>query len=204
MTLRGHWPPALGWWVARLLLSTAAALALVHGQGRNIVAAALPALGAATQWVASDFEISPLRFMNDRNNLAVGAMARLSRSIVLGDRAYVPDGAVMGVGVTVGTVLQPLLVAVVLLFTWPARPLELAGRLLLAAPLLAVVLLLDTPFSLAAWLWFAQLQQHDPGAFSLLVQWNVFLNGGGRLLLGLLAAALAIVLAASAAQRLRR
>ena len=40
-----------------------------------------------------------------------------------------------------------------------------------------------------------------PGRASPLVWWNVFLNGGGRLALGLIAAALAIALAQRAAAR---
>ena len=66
--------------------------------------------------------------------------------------------------------------------------------LIVAVVLSAAVLLLDTPFSLAAWLWHTQLRQYEPERFSALVSWNLFLNGGGRLALGLVASALAIAL----------
>ena len=105
------------------------------------------------------------------------------------------------VGTTVGTVLQPVLVALVLLLAWPARWGEMALRLAIASVLLSVVLLADTPFSLAAWLWHAQIKLYEPGRGSPLVWWNVFLNGGGRLALGLIAATLAIALAQRATAR---
>ena len=115
-----------------------------------------------------------------------------------------PDGQqVVVASTTVGTVMQPLLVLAVLVLAWPARPLEFALRLALAAAAGVVVLLLDTPFSLAAWLWDAQLKMYEPGRSSALVWWNVFLNGGGRLALGLVAAALAIALAQRWAARPR-
>jgi hypothetical protein len=64
--------------------------------------------------------------------------------------------------------------------------------------------LLDTPFSMAAWLWEIQLRAHEPDRASPLVWWNIFLNGGGRLALGLLAGASSVVLARAVADRLAR
>jgi hypothetical protein len=59
-------------------------------------------------------------------------------------------------------------------------------------PAAALALLLDTPVSFAARLWDTQLRalqiQHD----SPLIWWNTFLNGGGRLVIGLIAGALSV------------
>jgi len=152
--------------------------------------------------VADDFKIVRFELVEERKNASIGALAVLERSLFLGGQAIVPDGTqVMMVGTTVGTVLQPVLVALVLLLAWPARWGEMALRLTIASVLLSVVLLADTPFSLAAWLWHAQIKLYEPGRASPLVWWNVFLNGGGRLALGLIAAALAIALAQRAAAR---
>jgi hypothetical protein len=182
--------------VLRSLAATALALAASHYLARDAVAPLLPGLAKLLAWVADDFEIVRFEFFTDRGQLTIGALARVDHTLFLGGRAIVPDGHQIGVvGTTVGTVLQPLLVAFVLVLAWPARWLELVLRLPVAALLLAVVMLIDTPFSLAAWLWDAQLRQYEPGRASPLIWWNTFLNGGGRLALGLVAGALAIVLA---------
>jgi hypothetical protein len=57
---------------------------------------------------------------------------------------------------------------------------------------------------MAAWLWFAHLQRYAPDERSALVWWNIFLNGGGRLVLGLASAVLAIALARRWAARASR
>jgi hypothetical protein len=186
-------------WVLRLTLATAMALAAAHYHARTAVDWMLVPLAHTLAWVASDFRVLEFGFASDRDNQALGAVARLDHTVVIGETAIVPDGSPMVVGANVGTVLQPLLVASVLVLAWPGGFAEVLLRMVLVLPLLAGVVLLDTPFSMAAWLWFALLQTHDPGRFSALVWWNTFLNGGGRLALGLMAAAFAILAAASIA-----
>lgn len=182
--------------VLRTSVATVLALTAAHYLARDALAPLLPVLAKALAWVADDFEIVRLEFSTDRGQLTIGALARVEHTLFLGGRAIVPDGHQIGVaGTTVGTVLQPLLVAFVLVVARPARWRELALRWTFAALLLVVVMLVDTPFALAALLWDAQLRQYEPGRASPLVWWNVFLNGGGRLALGLVAGALAIVLA---------
>lgn len=182
--------------VLRVLLATALVMALAHVGARDAARLMLPMLREALAVVADDFSIKRFELTEERANTAIGALAVQERTLFLGGQAIVPDGQqVVVASTTVGTVMQPLLVLAVLVLAWPARPLEFALRLALAAAAGLVVLLLDTPFSLAAWLWDAQLKMYEPGRSSPLVWWNVFLNGGGRLALGLVAAALAIALA---------
>ncbi len=188
--------------VWRVALATLVVLGAAHLFARDTAKLLLPMLSPALAFVADDFKIVRFELMEERKNVSIGALAVLDRSLFLGGQAIVPDGSqVMMVGTTVGTVLQPLLVALVLVLAWPARWGEMALRLVMASALLSVVLLVDTPFSLAAWLWDAQIKLYEPGRASPLVWWNTFLNGGGRLALGLIAAALAIVLAHSATAR---
>ncbi|GAB4556533.1 MAG: hypothetical protein IV105_01725 [Rhizobacter sp.] len=182
--------------VWRVVLATLLVLGAAHLYARDAVKLMLPLLSPALAWVADDFEIVRFELVEERKNVSVGAVAVLDRSLFLGGQAIVPDGSqVMMVGATVGTVLQPLLVALVLVLAWPARLREMALRIAFASVLLGLVLLIDTPLSLAAWLWDAQIKLYEPGRSSPLVWWNTFLNGGGRLALGLIAAALAIALA---------
>ena len=188
--------------VWRVALATVVVLGAAHLYARDAVKLMLPVLSPALALVADDFRIVRFELVEERKNASLGALAVLERSLFLGGQAIVPDGTqVMMVGATVGTVMQPLLVALVLVLAWPARWREMALRLAIVGLLLAVVLLVDTPFSLAAWLWDAQIKLYEPGRASPLVWWNTFLNGGGRLALGLIAATLSIVLAQRATAR---
>jgi hypothetical protein len=179
-------------WVIRLLLATALVLAGAHYQARTVVDGMLWPLAHTLAWFAPDFQIVQFGFATDRDNHSLAAIARLKRTVVMGETAVVPDDSPMVVGANVGTVLQPVLVALVLALAWPGSVAEILLRLVLLVPPLAIVLLVDTPASMAGWLWFSLQQIHDPGRFSPLVWWNTFLNGGGRLVLGLIAAAGAI------------
>ena len=184
---------AIAW---RLVLATAAVLVAANFYSRDVAKGLLPLLSPALSFAAGDFKILRFELVEERKNASLGALAVLDRSLFLGGRAIVPDGSqMMVVATTIGTVLQPLLVAAVLVLAWPASWSEMAWRLLFACALLVAVLLADTPLSLAAWLWDAQLRLHEPGRASPLVWWNIFLNGGGRLALGLTAGVLAIALA---------
>ncbi len=187
------------WLLARLALASAVLLAAAHFHGRTAVALLLPALEATLRWAADDFEILRMAFVTERGSLNLAVMARLDHVLVLGGRVIVPDAtqSFIVASTTVGTVLLPLLAALALALAWPARPLEMLVRLAVVCLLSTAVLMVDTPFSLAAWLWHTQLRQYEPERFSALISWNLFLNGGGRLALGLVAGALAIALAST-------
>lgn len=187
------------------MLTSVALLWVAHWYSRDAVALLMPALSKALSFVADDFKILRFEFVEERGNAAIAALATLDHVLVLGGRAIVPNGtSVMAVTTTVGTVLQPVLVALVLVLARPVRWFEAVLRIVFVAPLIALVVLLDTPFSMAAWLWEIQLRAYEPGRASPLVWWNIFLNGGGRLALGLLAGASSVVLAQSVAGRLAR
>lgn len=192
-------PQRSAWWwlTVRVLLAAMLALVLLRQHATDVVAVLRPALRWGLEQAAPDFQVLRFEFSVDRGQTVLSALVRQQRTIFLGGRAVVPEAhSISGTGANVGTVLQPLMVALVLLLAWPARRWqEWPLRLLLATPLLALVLMLDTPLSMAAWLWFAQVQQHEPGASSPLLWWNTFLGAGGRLVLGLVAAAGALALA---------
>lgn len=197
MTTAPRHPASSAWHLAlRLALATALVLTAAYFFSRDAVRLVMPMLSSALSAVASDYQILRFDFVDDRHNASIGAIARLEHTLVLGGSAIVPDAqSVTGVGATIGTVLQPMCVALVLVLAWPAHWREMLLRLLIIAPLLTAVLLVDTPLSMAAWLWDVQLRMHEPDRASPLVWWNVFLNGGGRLALGLIAGTLSIALA---------
>lgn len=180
----------------RLGLVTALMLTVAHFCSRQMVTLMLPTLTAALKLVAEDFEIIQVEVVDERNQASVAAVALLGRTVVLGGRAVVPDGrSVMAVSTTIGTVLQPIWVAWVMALAWPSRMAELALRIVIVSAMVVPVVLLDTPLSLAAWLWDVMVRLHEPGRASPLLWWNVFLNGGGRLVLGLIAGFVSIALA---------
>lgn len=180
----------------RLGLVTALMLTVAHFCSRQTVTLMLPTLTAALKLVAQDFEIIQVEVVDERNQASVAAVALLGRTVVLGGRAVVPDGrSVMAVSTTIGTVLQPIWVAWVMALAWPSRMAELALRIVIVSAMVVPVVLLDTPLSLAAWLWDVMVRLHEPGRASPLLWWNVFLNGGGRLVLGLIAGFVSIALA---------
>ncbi len=176
----------------RLLLACALLLAAAHGYGRALVEALMPALGAALRWLADDFRLLSLALVQEGPDTALEARAMLEHTLVLGGRAIVPNGHTgFAVTTTLGTVLQPVLAALVLAMAWPARPLEWLVRLVLTALLLVPVVLVDAPAYLAASLWQMQVRAFEPERVSPLLWWMDFLVGGGRLALGLVAGAIA-------------
>ena len=190
---RGASAASLIW---RLALATAVVLLAAHLWSHDLLVQLKPVLSWALETVAGDFAVLQFDFAKDRGADSLVALAQLKRTLMFGSTAVVPDGvSVMAVGSATGNVLQPVLVALVLMLAWPAHPLEMAMRLAIGTVLQAGVLLINTPLSMAAWLWFAQLQRHAPDQWSALVWWNIFLNGGGRLVLGLISAVLAIAIA---------
>jgi len=165
----------------------------------------LPLQRAALAWVASDFRLLGLEIVREGPDTALQATAMLDHVIVLGERAVVPDQR-RGFIVTtaIGTVLQPLALALGLALAWPAGVREMALRLAICAVLLLPLLLADAPLYLAGSLWEMQLRAARSAESSLLVGWMHFLAGGGRLALGLAAGAASIGLAAPRALSGRR
>jgi hypothetical protein len=194
------------WQIAlRVLLATALVIAVAKMASRDIVAFVLPGLTASLVWVAEDFEVKGVEFVKDRNDAALATRAMLKRTVFLGGRAVVPDGeAEIYSSTTLGLVLQGAFVALVLVLAWPAGLVEWLVRLAIATALIALLMFIDAPLTLAAGLWKSMLMVFEPGRTSVLVAWRTFLNGGGRLALGLVAGAIAIALARGLMERIER
>jgi hypothetical protein len=195
MTLRWPHPVEL---LLRALLATAVLVWLAQAAAAELVSGLRPLLGWALDHLAADFRVLSLDFVDDRGNRALTALAQLDHVLQVGGRVIVPDGvSSLRVSSTVGIILQPLWVGAALLLAWPAISwVEALSRLMVAPPLLLLALLLDTPLAFSVRMWHTVLQAHDVPHDSPLLWWNTWLNGGGRLALGLVAGALALVLAA--------
>lgn len=179
----------------RLLVCSIAVLFIVSSVSRDAVNALLPAFALILELVADDFKVLRFGFVNERGNESLVLMALLKQTLFFDTKLVLPDGRTMLMaGVTLGTVLLPLQVVLAASLAWPGSWRELLLRLGVALVLVAGVLLVDTPLTLAAWLWDGQLRAHAPDQRSFLVWWSTFLTGGGRLSLSIAAAATAIVL----------
>jgi hypothetical protein len=194
------------WQIAlRVLVATVLVIAVAKMASRDIVAWVLPGLTACLAWVAEDFEVKSVEFVKDRNDAALAARAMLKRTVFLGGHAVVPDGeAEIYTSTTLGLVLQGAFVALVLVLAWPAGLVEWLVRLAIATSLIAMLMFIDAPLTLAAGMWKSMLVVFEPGRSSVLIAWRTFLNGGGRLALGLVAGAIAIALARVVMERIDR
>jgi hypothetical protein len=156
----------------------------------------LPAIPATMDWLASDFRIEAVSVFTDHGSARVGILAVLSRSLVEAGRAVIAgETTPILLTVTVGGVLQPVWMALIAAAAWPGRAAEFALRLPLVLPAAALPMLLDTPVSFATRLWDTQLSTLHIPHHSPLIWWVAFLEGGGRLVLGLVAGAVAVAAA---------
>ena len=106
--------------------------------------------------------------------------------------AGIPAGYAQ-VDCTLGGVLEYSCVLLILALGWPARRArELAVRLVLCAPLLLLLVLLDVPSTVIAELWNSFEQDANVHLVSNWMIWSRFLMGGGGFALALAFAAAAL------------
>lgn len=171
----------------RLGLGMAAALWLAHQYGTLVAEASLPLIGWTFSWMDDHFRLIGVDIAAEGADTAIRLRASLARPLVLGGQVLIPNPAGWArVTTTVGTLLQPFVILFGLLPAWPAKGLGDWGLRLFLLPFVALVLLLvNVPPTLLGYLWDMHVRDFEPGRFSPLLIWLNFLNGGGRLVLGL-------------------
>ncbi len=189
----GPTPPELA---LRLLLATMLALTLARGFGREATQALLPLIGHTLTWLDDHYRILALTVGSEAADSVIRLRATLSRPLVVGGHLVLPDPRGWAeVTTPMGRLLQPPSILLALALAWPAsRWQEWPMRLLLAAPFALTAMLLDTPFIIWAGLWDLHAHVYETGRFSPLLAWARLLDGGGRLLLGLLGGVAVILL----------
>lgn len=200
-------PPALDWnlkqTMARLALGAALLLPLGVAFGERWVVAWLPVYRIVIGQVAAEFRIQSLVLDREGADRVLRLRVSLRPVLLLGGKLTYPDprGSANASTLVAHAVQGPLL-AMLTALAWPARRrTEIAWRLLPLAPLVALLVLCDLPCVLAAELWEILIAHLAPDTFSPLVAWRNFLQGGGRLALGLAAGAASVALAARIARR---
>jgi hypothetical protein len=190
------WPKPLEL-ALRLLLVLLLVLTLGQRYGRDVAEALLPLIGHSLAWLDDHYRIIDLTLGTEGADSVIRLRVTLARPLVVGGHLTLPDARGWGqVTTPVGNLLQAPLILFGLVLAWPARSWrEWPLRLLLVAPVALVLVLLNTPFALWGHLWDLHAHLYEPGRFSPLLAWTRLLDGGGRLMLGLLGAVAIVALA---------
>ena len=157
------------------------------------------------QWeisvIQDSFRVTDLRVDQQGPDHVVRLEVALAKPVFVGSRYIMPDERGRANATTlVGNVMQSLVTLLTVLLVWPtgqnARPAQVyLLRLGIASPLVLFVLLTDTPLVLLDSIWGIILQHLTFGGFSPLDAWCKFLQGGGRIALGLASGTASVLIA---------
>lgn len=190
----------------RLLLAGGVLTALAVIYQDAIVNALLPVFRAWLLIVDDTFLTVDLSLVRENGETVVRRLAGLSDHLLYRNAPIRPILELqLKNSAAAGIVLQPLVLGFALLAAWPWKQnVELACRIMAAAFLFPLVVLLDVPMMLYGFGWNELLKAFDPERFSLLVSWADSMNAGGRFALTIVATAICIGLGQSGAKRLHR
>jgi hypothetical protein len=180
-------PPEL---ILRLALGFGLALWFAHRYGRELAEVLLPVIAATFSWLDDHYRLISLSIDTEGPDTVFRLRANLARPLVVGDQLFQPHPLGWAeVTTSIGIMLEPVIVLIGLLPVWPVRHgWEWLFRLMLGIPMAGLLILVNIPFTLWAFLWNLHVQSFDPEMFSPLLIWVRFLGDGGRALLGLLGA----------------
>lgn len=190
--------------ILRLIGSVSLGLWLAKSHGRALAESTLPLLSWVLSVLDDHFQRLALDVVQQGPDSVFRWRVALVRPLLVGGQIAMPHPeSLVQVTTTVGTFLQPLLALMVATFTWPASSLrEWLMRMGLMIFMALSACVVNTPLTLWAYVWDIYLRQTNSSQFSTLLVWLSFLNGGGRILIGLMGAALAISLAEKLNHRL--
>lgn len=186
--------------VARLLVGAVLSVYLVIACGPTLADAFLPVLRWALVHLDTEDRVIALTIGDQGvvsgNDRVYRLVVAPEKAVYIGERIQFPQaGGGAAVSVLVAYLWQPLVIALPLALAWPAsRRIEWPVRMGVLASLLAGLALIDLPFTLWAQIWKIYIDALAPGMLSALLVWSSFLQGGGRLLLGLVMASTSVYL----------
>ncbi len=176
-----------------MVAASALVFALKWAIGSAVVQALTPAFRAVYSGIDADVRVIDMRVVRKGAGEALSMRVDLAREIRINGYVLQPLGRQLGAGgwyevtLTVGGVLQSALMTLVVVLAWPAASMRaMALRIALAMPLCLGVVLLNTPMALSANLWRPFLDELGPNTLTPLVAWDRLMEGGGRLLIGVL------------------
>jgi len=183
-------PTVLKAFAWRFALCLALVLAATLRWGHALAEALLPFIAAEINALDNTYRIVSLDVVQRGGEELIRIVVTLARCVVLPDGAHCADPRAQAQASTLlgHLTLPPTLAAAAVLAWPPASWREVVWRLLLLPMGLALLLALDVPMVLWASLWQLHVDAFAPGLFSPLLLWLDFVQGGGRMALGLVCA----------------
>lgn len=192
-------------WFVRLVLATVGAIAAIRWIGYGMVEGLLPLLSWIIGGLDEHYRVLTIGLASQADDTVVLLKVSLAKPLTIGGHTLYPHplGAAQ-VTTLLGNVLQPLVLAVIVIGAWPCKAFtEWLLRMAIVVPLAFILIMLDIPFVLLGELRAVLIDAYAPWSFSGLVAWKSFLQGGGRLALGLACGALSVLTADYIARVLR-
>jgi hypothetical protein len=180
--------------LGRLLLAAAVLIPLAALVGPTVQRWLLPATSVVFETIAPDLQVRSLQLSTVNGEQRLAIVVTLARTTVIGERVLMPDPRGEAAAFTpAGQAWTAPLVLALALAAWPARS-RAAALWRLAAGLPAALLLVasDPALMLAATIWQLMIDNVAPGTPVLLASMAAVMLGGGRIVLGLAAAAAVI------------
>lgn len=174
----------------RLVLAAALILPISIFCADAIAQMLMPFYRAMFELLGGDYRILFFGLTGHGVNSVIRVDVSLAHTIVAGGHVMWADPRGMAhVSTLAVQAMQPAATALIAVLGWPCLSLSRGFyRLSSLAFFLLLITLLDVPFLFAGEVWGTLLDQTSPVTGSPLLYWSQFLQGGGRLALGIFAA----------------
>lgn len=182
----------------RLVILVAILLTLGRVYGTAIVTPMLPVLSWVIEAADDRLRVDHAIIVNRSADTVIQLKVTPIRMLFIGDRVLLPEAKLHFDPTTLlGSVLQPVILFLAIVLSWPAARFQVfPARLLIAVPMVAVLLVVNVPLGFVGVM--QDFREYLPAApVTPMVYWNDFLQTGGPLALAIAAG----ILVVSAADR---
>ena len=178
------WPRAVHISI-RLALAFGMAIFVATWWGKSLVQLLLPSTRAIVLWLDDHFAVQALNLSQNHQDSVIVLRVSLVKALFINRQmVYTHPEGFLEVSTALGTLLQPMVIAGAIAAAWPRRPVAMLLGVAFALCATMLLLVVDIALSLYAYVWDMFHAHYVPDAFSPLLAWLQFMNGGGRLGLG--------------------
>ena len=186
--------------ILRMILGAVLAASLVGLAGDWAARASLPMLSWTVTQLLPDYRVVDLSVSETGIQSNTDRYFKLSaapmHSVFVGDQLIPsnPNGRA-DLRILIAFLWQPFTICLPLVLAWPATGRrEWSIRIGSMCGILALFAFVDVPMLFCASIWEFYITMFAPGQFSPLLVWGRFLEGGGQLVLGIVAAFVSIAI----------
>jgi hypothetical protein len=180
----------------RFLLIGILLLMASHQFGEQLIKPLIPLYQWAINHLDSRLQTSFLGIVKQHGEQFFQQDIILSKPFFIGTEYFEPNSAIVdSATLPLGYVLQPMVMFLTITLAWPAAAIaQYICRIVLGAPLILLVMLLDSPLQFNHMIWNGIQQNINPDtpAASIFLYWCDFLNGGGLIALSLTCGVIAV------------